>query len=313
MKVPLANQTFTIGANDNAVYPSTPGTVANPGCSDGKPGQAAGGFFFALGLPNPGAGNPGLTGFPTTNGSPSTAQTDPLNVSYSLSNTSTGQGGAPSSTTTLNRQNPYSCPNGCPLTPTIAWTPGSLLQGVPLDTTQLNAAASSTLLSGMTASGNSGLPVTAPVPGTFTYSPGPGTVLPPGPQMLSVTFTPTNLGTKYTNYTAATASVPVVVGTVSVTSTATLSKVTGGYQMVVIVSNSGNVTASNVQLTGATLGATSGGTLPASLGDIPSGGSASVTLTFPSSTGADGAGVREMLSGTYTGGNFGGSFRAVLP
>ena len=79
--------------------------------------------------------------------------------------------------------------------------------------------------------------------------------------------------------------------------------------MVVNVTNNGNSTVQNVQLTTATLGAASGATLPASLGDIQIGQSASVLLTFPSSTGADGAGVIEKLTGTYTGGTFGGSFR----
>ena len=83
--------------------------------------------------------------------------------------------------------------------------------------------------------------------------------------------------------------------------------------MVITVRNTGNVTASNVQLTLAALGAASGATIPTSLGDITSGGWASVTLTFPSSAGADGAGVVEKLSGTYNGGTFGGSFRATLP
>ena len=128
-----------------------------------------------------------------------------------------------------------------------------------------------------------------------------------------MTFTPTGIGTKYTNFTIATASVPILVGSVSVTATGALSKVANGYQMVVTVKNNGNVTASNVQLTGATLGSTSGAPLPASLGDIPSGGSASTTITFPSSTGSDGQGVVEKLAGTYNGGTFGGSFRAVLP
>jgi hypothetical protein len=97
------------------------------------------------------------------------------------------------------------------------------------------------------------------------------------------------------------------------TTTGELSKIAEGYQMVVTVKNTGNVTAPNVQLTQATLGAASGAAIPASLGDITSGGSASVTLTFPSSAGADGAAVAERLSGTYSGGTFGGSFRATLP
>jgi uncharacterized protein len=100
---------------------------------------------------------------------------------------------------------------------------------------------------------------------------------------------------------------------VTLTTTGALSKTADGYQLDVTVKNTGNVTAPNVQVTGATLGGASGAILPASFGDIASGASATVSLTFPSSAGADGATVREMLSGTYTGGTFGGSSRAVLP
>jgi hypothetical protein len=138
--------------------------------------------------------------------------------------------------------------------------------------------------------------------------------------MLTATFTPSNLITStttaanaYKAYTIATASVPILVGTVDITATGVLTKVTGGYQLVVTVTNNGNATASGVQLTGATLGSAGGITQPASLGDIAGGGSSSVTLTFPSSAGADGATVAERLSGTYSGGTFGGSFRASLP
>ena len=99
----------------------------------------------------------------------------------------------------------------------------------------------------------------------------------------------------------------------SLITTGTLSKIVGGYQMVVNVTNNGNSAVQNVQLTTATLGDASGATLPALLGNIQIGQSASVLLTFPSSAGADGAGAVEKLAGTYTGGTFGGSFRAVLP
>jgi hypothetical protein len=192
-----------------------------------------------------------------------------------------------------------------------------MVQG-QLTTAQLNATASSTLLSGLSTTGTTGLLVTAPVAGTWSYNPPAGTVLNPGMQTLTATFTPTSTITAattaanaYKTYTIATASVPILVGTATLTTTGALSKVAGGYQLIVTVKNTGNVTAPGVQLTSSTLGAASGGS--ASLGDIASGGSAVVTLTFPSSAGADGAGVVEKLSGTYTGGTFGGSFRAMLP
>ncbi|HZS52912.1 MAG TPA: hypothetical protein VFA65_00810 [Bryobacteraceae bacterium] len=315
LTIPLANQVFSIGANDNSLYPSTPGSVTNPGCANGSPGQTMGNYFFAKGIQNPGAGNPGLSGFTTTDGTPATAQTDPLNVTFNVSDSSTGEGGVWEPWTTLNWQNPYSCtPPGCPLTPTITWpAPTTMIYGVPLSSSQLNATASSTLISGLQGSGSTGLLTTAPIQGTFTYNPPAGTVLNPGLQTLSLIFTPANIGTRNSNYTIATASVPIMVGTVAITTTGALSKIAGGYQLVVTVNNSGNVTAPNVQLTQATLGAAGGATIPASLGDIASGASASVTLTFPPSAGADGATVAERLAGSYDGGTFGGSFRATLP
>src|SRR5713101_7493781 len=66
-------------------------------------------------------------------------------------------------------------------TPMIAWaTPSAITYGAALSATQLNA--------------------TASVPGTFVYTPMPGTVLGAGNQTLSVTFTPTDT----TDYTSAT-------------------------------------------------------------------------------------------------------------
>jgi hypothetical protein len=316
------NQTFTIPANDNSTFPSNVYSATNPGCSNGAPGHTTGTYFFGLGKSNPGAGNPGLAGFSTTNGLQASGATEPLNVTFNVADSTNGQGGTWAPWTTFNRLNPYSCtPPGCPLTPTITWpAPTTMLSGTPVGSAQLNATASSTLLSGFTAPGSSGLLTTASIPGTWSYNPPAGTVLSPGMNTLTATFTPTNVitpsttaGNAYKTYTIATASVPILVGTVTITATGALSKVAGGYQMVVTVKNTGNATASNVQLTQATLGAATGAPIPASLGDIASGGSASAILTFPSSAGADGAGVVEKLYGTYDGGTFGGSFRATLP
>ena len=316
------NQAFTIPANDNSTHTSNVYSATNPGCGNGAPGQTTGTYFFGLGLSNPGAGNPGLTGFSTTDGQQSAAISDPLNVTFNLADSTNGQGGTWAPSTTLNLQNPYSCtPPGCALTPTITWpAPSTMIYGVPLSSDQLNATASSTLISGLTGTGSTGLLTTASIPGTWSFTPAAGSLLASGMNTLTATFTPTNLiassttsANAYKTYTTATASVPILVGTVTVTTTGVLSKIAGGYQLVVTVTNNGNVTAPNVQLTSATLSSTSGATMPASLGDIAAGGSASVTLTFPTSTGADGAGVVERLSGTYNGGTFGGSFRATLP
>ena len=74
-----------------------------------------------------------------------------------------------------------------PATPVISWAnPADLIYGTPLSTTELNA--------------------TANVPGTFSYSPPVGTVLPAGAgQTLSATFTPSDAA----SYTAVTATVRI--------------------------------------------------------------------------------------------------------
>ena len=75
-----------------------------------------------------------------------------------------------------------------PATPVITWpTPAAITYGTPLSGTQLNA--------------------TASVPGTFSYVPQAGTVLSAGQQKLWAIFTPNDT----TNYTTATASVPLTV------------------------------------------------------------------------------------------------------
>ena len=86
-----------------------------------------------------------------------------------------------------------------------------------------------------------------------------------------------------------------------------------GYTVTYTVTNTGTGSASNVVLTTATLGGVAGSPLPASLGTIASGGSASVTLSFPGSVGADNSRSSAAFAGTYTGGAFSGSIRAVLP
>jgi hypothetical protein len=85
----------------------------------------------------------------------------------------------------------------------------------------------------------------------------------------------------------------------------------GGYTLNITVSNTGNATAPNLTLTAATLGTTSGAILPQVWGDLAAGGTATFTVTFPGTIGVDGARLAEKLSGTYTGGTFGASFRSV--
>ncbi len=80
-------------------------------------------------------------------------------------------------------------------TPIINWSnPPDIDFGTPLDNTQLDASATWVVC---------GNPVT--VAGTFTYTPGAGTVLPVGTQTLCVTFTPTDTA----NYNNANACVQI--------------------------------------------------------------------------------------------------------
>jgi hypothetical protein len=73
-------------------------------------------------------------------------------------------------------------------TPTVSWSaPQGIIYGTKLSSSQLKA--------------------TASVPGTFTYSPAAGAVLPPGQQTLSVTFTPDNPAL----YATVTKAVPILV------------------------------------------------------------------------------------------------------
>jgi hypothetical protein len=73
--------------------------------------------------------------------------------------------------------------------PTLTWaTPAPITFGTPLSGTQLDA--------------------TASVPGSFSYSPPAGTVLQPGTQTLTATFTPTDT----TDFTTGTISVHITVG-----------------------------------------------------------------------------------------------------
>jgi sugar lactone lactonase YvrE len=75
-----------------------------------------------------------------------------------------------------------------PRIPTISWPPpAAIIFGTQLSTTQLNA--------------------TANVPGTFSYSPATGVILTAGTKQLTATFTPSDT----TDYTTATASVPLTV------------------------------------------------------------------------------------------------------
>jgi len=91
-------------------------------------------------------------------------------------------------------------------TPTLAWaTPAPITYGTPLSAAQLNA--------------------TANVPGSFSYSPGAGTILPAGAQTLKVTFTPSDV----TDYTGASTSVVLQVTDFTIAATPSSQTIPSGH------------------------------------------------------------------------------------
>jgi hypothetical protein len=109
-------------------------------------------------------------------------------------------------------------------------------------------------------------------------------------------------------------AIPPVQGTVQLVTTAMLAlQNDGSYQATVTLKNNGTGTAQNVTLTTATLGNAAGSPVTATVGDVQPGASATLVANFPASAGASGTAVVERYTGTYTGGTFGGSIRAVLP
>jgi hypothetical protein len=136
------------------------------------------------------------------------------------------------------------CFGGCPqVQPAITWpTPSPINVGTPLSATQLNAS--------------------SPVVGVFTYTPPTGTVLPIGPQNLSVNLTPTDT----VDYTPATDSVQIMVNN---TAAAKLTPATLSFpnQAVNSTSAARSVTLTNI------------GPVPLSIGDISANGYFSISST----------------------------------
>lgn len=101
LRVPLPSASFSIAAGDNSWLPSPvqksplvyQGSATATGCSGG---HATSAYFSALGLNN-GVGNP-----PLSPGFASTDTTDPLNVRFHCSDSTTGAGGSWSPTVTVN-------------------------------------------------------------------------------------------------------------------------------------------------------------------------------------------------------------------
>jgi hypothetical protein len=109
-------------------------------------------------------------------------------------------------------------------------------------------------------------------------------------------------------------STPSNQGTPQLVTTALLSRMDdGSYQATVKVTNTGTGAAQDAVLTGAALGSAAGSPIPLGLGTIQPGDAVYSSVSFPASAGASGAPAIERYTGTYSGGSFGGSIRAVLP
>lgn len=125
------------------------------------------------------------------------------------------------------------------------------------------------------------------------------------------TLSDTNYAFTFVNGTLSVVQAPAV--SLLTTSTVTGSA-SGGYIATIAVKNTGTGTVTGITLTSATLGPASGTPVPQTLGGtgtLAAGASASFMVSFPGSAGANGAGVAERYSGTWTGGSFSGSIRSV--
>jgi hypothetical protein len=241
----------------------------------------------------------GASGMFANNTITTQATTNSSGVATATVFTANAQAGGPynvtASATGLTAVN-FSLTNLAKTNPTITWAnPASIPFGSALGSGQLNA--------------------TANVAGTFAYNPPVGTVLLPGSgQTLSVTFTPNDT----IDYATVTDSVLINIGPASgpanLVVTKTLTRASNQIIVVVTIANTGGISAANVQLTTAKIGATSTTTaLPQALGTIAGGEIAQVTLTFPGSAGLSGAASTITLSGTYTGSSFSSTARVTLP
>jgi len=124
-------------------------------------------------------------------------------------------------------------------TPTVTWpTPAPIAYGTALSATQLNATA--------TGAGGTALP------GTFVYTPVAGTLFNPGTQLLSVTFTPTDL----VDYVAKTATVNLTVTDVLLTSFTPNTATLGDPNKTITITGSGFTAVTVAQLNGSAIATT---------------------------------------------------------
>ncbi|MGA3133821.1 MAG: glycosyl hydrolase family 28 protein [Terracidiphilus sp.] len=275
---------------------------------------------------------PSIAGQPYTTAGPYTITVDPAAATVSLSNlVQTYTGFSISATATTN---PFGLPvtltyNGLTAAPTAAG-----IYAVNATIPNYTGTATGTLTINpaplTVTANNASMPVGGPLPAfTASYSgflnEDSVAVLSGGPSLTTTATTFSGAGLYPITAAAGTLAAAnyafnFVNGTLSVVQApavtlVTTSSVSGshsaGYIATITVKNTGGSPASNVVLSAAMLGTTSGTSLPQTGGTIAPGGTATFMVAFPGSAGLDGAGVAEKLSGTYTGGTFAGNIRSV--
>jgi hypothetical protein len=116
-----------------------------------------------------------------------------------------------------------------------------------------------------------------------------------------------NIAVTDTTYTC---TVPC--GSVNIVVTSTLTRMNATTVVAnITLQNIGAVTANNVNLTNAKLGATTGTPLPQSVGTLAPGATSNKTVSFTNST--PGANSTLVIGGNYTGGSFGTTKRVTIP
>jgi hypothetical protein len=286
---PAVAQGFTLNVVSLPVITSLNNTTFTEGVNNTFP-------VTATGYPTPGL-NATITGIPwltmTPHGLTGKPPLTALGTWTVTINASNQYGAATQSLTLFVKANP-----------TITWnTPAAIQFGSPLSADQLNATAAITGIGS--------------IPGTFTYSPVLGTVLPSGNNLVSVTFTPTD----NTKYFEATQEVFITVNSaptqpVQLITTQVLSRDTSNNLVAAItVANAGSSAAQNVVLTSVQIGTVAAGTItPASVASIGSGNTATFTATFPAaSVPNSGTATAISLAGAYTGGTISSAAGVVLP
>ncbi len=175
------NATFT--PTDTTDYTTATATVsltvnqANPTLTWSTPSPIPYGTVLSANQLTATSSVPGTFVYSPAAGTILTAGTQTLSVTFTPTDTTDYTTATATVSLTVNQANP-----------TLTWsTPSPIVSGTALSATQLNA--------------------TASVPGSFVYSPPAGTVLSPGSQTLTTTFTPSDK----TDYTTATATVQLTV------------------------------------------------------------------------------------------------------